>query len=79
MIDNAKTWATARGLFRTNEVHGAEEFKVPTFSGYEHLDLARNEQTGEGALEVDDPNGTLFDFSDVTEQSAVLCRGSLLI
>ena len=34
MIDNAKRWATARGLTRINPVHGAEEYKVPKKESY---------------------------------------------
>lgn len=29
MIKNSIRWATARGLTRTNEVHGEEEYKIP--------------------------------------------------
>ena len=55
MIDNSKRWATARGLVRTNEVHGAEEYKIPTKEEF----LFRNDesqsakQTGSFTCEAD--------------------------
>ena len=30
MIKNSKEWARKRGLIQTNEVHGKEEWKIPT-------------------------------------------------
>ena len=30
MVDNAKAWATNKGLSRTNQVHGGKEYRVPT-------------------------------------------------
>lgn len=36
MIKNAKAWAQARGLCEVNEVHGKEEFRIPTERMFEH-------------------------------------------
>lgn len=30
MIKHSKEWARKRGLIQVNEVHGAEEWKIPT-------------------------------------------------
>ena len=53
MIGNAKRWALARGLTLVNEIHGLEEFKVPTRETF----LFRNEQeqssTSRGSLPVE--------------------------
>ena len=54
MIANAKRWALARGLVRTNEVHGLEEFKVPTKESF--LFRNKEEQTSKtkGAFVAED-------------------------
>ena len=75
-MTNTKNWARARGLVRTNEVHGAEEFRVPTFTGFEHLDIARNEMQGERTVEVED-DGSFVDMGDVTETGTVTSLGFL--
>lgn len=36
MIKNAKAWAQTRGLCEVNEVHGREEFRIPTERMFEH-------------------------------------------
>ena len=41
MIQNARRWATARGLIRTNPVHGLEEYKIPKKEKY----LFRNQNS----------------------------------
>lgn len=72
MITNAKAWAEARSLIRTNEVHGADEFKIPLVDTYEFTNTKRKEASGEGSLEVEDPDGTLLDFSNLSAENAVL-------
>lgn len=57
-------------------MHGAEEFRVPTFTGYEHLDIARNEIHGEASMEVED-DGSFLDMSDVTETGTITRLGFL--
>ena len=37
MISNSKEWARARGLLYKSEVHGAEEWKIPTEKEFELL------------------------------------------
>ena len=71
MISNAKEWATRRGLVRTNEVHGADEFRVPTESSFSFTETTRKEEEKSGGFEVEDPQGTLLDFSDLTAQNAI--------
>ena len=36
MAKNAVAWAKQNGLARTNAIHGAEEFRVPTFETFKH-------------------------------------------
>lgn len=77
MITNAKNWAAARGLSRKNEVHGADEFKVPTDSNFEFTSSKRREAEGSGSMEIEDPDGTLLNFGDLTEENAILSLDSL--
>lgn len=72
MISNAKSWAQSRNLCRRNEVHGADEFKVPTESSYEFTNTRRREAEGEGSFQVEDPDGQLLNFSDLSEDQAIL-------
>lgn len=41
MVANAKTWAENQGLTRTNAVHGATEYRVPTDWTFGHKDVDR--------------------------------------
>ena len=54
MITNAKNWATARGLTRTNEVHGAEEYKVPTAESFLFRNSDSQSTKTKGFLQVED-------------------------
>ena len=72
MIANAKEWATQRGLVRRNEVHKAEEYKIPTQSTFMFRDLNQYATEQSGSMEMDDPDGTLLDSSDFTEEAATL-------
>ncbi|CAL1158007.1 unnamed protein product [Cladocopium goreaui] len=75
MIGHAKQWAMARNLCRKNEVHGEDEFKIPTDSNYSFTNTRRKEAEGSGTMEVEDPNGTLLEFGDLSAEQAML-RGS---
>lgn len=86
MISNAKAWATARGLTRMNEVHGQEEFKVPTEEEFEYLHLRRREGESSASFEVEDPDGSLLNFGDMSAKQtiellskSILSRSSLYI
>lgn len=70
MITNAKEWARARGLVRTNEVHRQEEFRIPTNSNYSFETIRGRQTEGEANFTMDDPSGTIFDGSDLNEETA---------
>lgn len=77
MIKNAKNWATTRGLCRRNEIHGAEQFKLPTDEEFEFNNYRLRESEGTGSFEVEDPDGTLLNFGDLSAEQAILqlsCR-----
>ena len=38
MVDKAKVWATNKGLSRTNQIHGEQEYRVPTQSNFSFSD-----------------------------------------
>ena len=63
MIANAKRWALARGLIRNNEVHGLEEYKIPTFEGFTFTNEASQSSKTKGTFEVEDSHACrLFDM-----------------
>ena len=72
MIKNAKNWATSRGLERKNEVHGAQEFRIPTDYEFEYGNTRRREGEGEVTVQVQDPEGTMMDFSDMGEEQTIM-------
>ena len=71
MINHAVTWATQRGLSRKSEVHGEFEYRVPTTSSFAFTNIKKKEVTGSGSMLVDDPNGTLLDFSGFSLDAAL--------
>lgn len=75
MIANAKAWAEARGLSRKNEVHGEDEWRVPTEETFDFSTTRSKEGEGSGSTMVDDPKGTLLDFSKFSAQAAMTCLG----
>lgn len=75
MISNAKEWALSRNLVRKNEVHKEEEFRVPTSDEFSFTTTRTREAEGSGSMEVQDPNGTLFNFGDLTAEGALMCLG----
>ena len=54
MIANAKRWALARGLVRTNEIHGLEEFKVPTKESFLFRNKEEQSSKQRGSFEAED-------------------------
>ena len=53
MIGNAKRWALARGLTRINEIHGLEEFKVPTRETFLFRNEHEQSSTARGSLDIE--------------------------
>lgn len=47
MIENSRKWALARGLHRTSEVHGREEWKIPLKETYSFKTGSREEASAE--------------------------------
>ena len=41
MVDNAKAWAERHGATRKNEVHGMDEYRVPTNWDFTHKNIDR--------------------------------------
>lgn len=78
MISNAKRWATARGLTRKNEVHGLDEFRIPTEELFSFKNTRKREAEGSGSMQVEDPNGTLLQFGDMSAQNTIMCLGCSL-
>ena len=78
MVNNAKEWATARNLVRINPVHKAEEFKVPTLESYSFAESTKQQTEQSGSMEVDDPNGSLLDFSGMSAENTILHPGTNL-
>lgn len=75
MITKAKEWATSRNLTRKNEVHGEDEFRVPTHSNFSYANTRKREAEGSGTMEVDDPEGSLLNFGDMSEEQTILYLG----
>ncbi len=79
MINSAKQWATSRGLVRRNEVHQEEEFKIPTSDEFEFSSTRAKEAERHGSMEVEDPDGTLFNFGDITRDGTIMYHGNQFI
>ena len=56
MVKNAVTWAKANKLTRTNEVHGAEEYRIKTFEAFSSKDLTRSNTRASVEVEMEDRN-----------------------
>lgn len=54
MVKNAIAWAKANKLTRTNEVHGAEEYRVKTFESFSQKNVDRTIQRASVECEVED-------------------------
>lgn len=55
MIDNSKAWAKQRGLVQTNEVHGKEEWKIPTQKSFSFTNETSQSTSARGVMDVEDP------------------------
>ena len=56
MVKNAMQWAKANKLTRTNEVHGAEEYRIKTFEAFSSKDLTRSNTRASVEVEMEDRN-----------------------
>ena len=54
MIAHSKEWARSRGLLQKNEVHGKEEWKIPTDREFMFKNETEQSSTARGSMEVDD-------------------------
>ena len=54
MIKNSKQWAQARGLCETNEVHGKEEWRIPTERLYQHTRATGTTSSQEVSFQAED-------------------------
>ena len=71
MITHAKQWAEARGLCHRSEVHGTDEFRIPTNRSFSYENVRGRSIEGSGTGTIADPDGTLLNFSDMGEEIAV--------
>lgn len=55
MIDNSKEWAKQRGLLQRNEVHGKEEWKIPTDRTFSFENKNAQSSSATGSMTVQDP------------------------
>lgn len=53
-MDNAIAWAKAHGLSRTNEVHGAEEYRVPTMEYFSNKNVDKTSTKATATAQVED-------------------------
>jgi len=53
MVKNAIQWAISKGKTRKNEIHGQDEYKIPTKSSFQHADVERSTQKIEGTLQLE--------------------------
>ena len=54
MIDHSKEWARQRGLIQKNEVHGREEWKIPTDREFSFANETSQSATARGSMAVED-------------------------
>lgn len=54
MVKNAIVWAKNNKLVRTNEIHGAEEYRVKTFESFNQKDLNRSTTRATTEAELED-------------------------
>ena len=54
MISHSRQWALARNLLRRNEVHGAEEWRIPVKEVYRHRSVKGNSSEMKGTVELED-------------------------
>ena len=54
MVKSAIAWAKANKKTRTNDVHGAEEYRIKTFESFGSNNVERNTTTAEVEAELED-------------------------
>ena len=54
MIENSKRWALARGLLRRNEVHGADEWRIPVRATFAFTAARGTSSTMRGTMELEE-------------------------
>ena len=54
MIKNSRKWAMARNLLRKNEVHGAEEWRIPTKASFQHTATTGQSSTFKGSMALEE-------------------------
>ena len=55
MIKNSEQWAQARGLCEVNEIHGKEEWRIPTTRIFEHTRSSGTTSSQEITCRAQDP------------------------
>ena len=60
MAKHAMSWARTRGLVRTNEVHGKEEFRILSFEGFRHSNIDSSVQEVTTQATLQDRSGALY-------------------
>ena len=66
MAKKAVEWARKKGLNRINEVHGAEEFRVPTHETWEHNDVERSTTAVSSSAELEAGSVAIIDLKGCT-------------
>ena len=54
MIKNSKAWANARGLLTKSDIHGEEEWRLPTHKEFELVNKKGSSCVQNGAMEMED-------------------------
>ena len=54
MIKSSKAWAQARGLVETSEIHGKEEWRIPTTRTFEHNKINGSERRQQMSFTAED-------------------------
>ena len=53
MVTAAMSWARSKGLTRRNEVHGKDEFRVPTDFNFKNSNIDRTNTKTSGDFEIE--------------------------
>lgn len=53
-MKHAMQWARDNQLVRTNKVHGAEEFRVSTFEGFNNKEKEQTTTKASGSADLED-------------------------
>ena len=69
MVKNAIAWARANRKVRNNPVHGAEEFRVATFEGFNHKERDRTTTTASVEADLEDSHLLAISYAVLTENN----------